>query len=179
MDKPVIESLLLKSEDLVKMLALQGPKEAVPDTLKPVPYSADVSSMRGQFQYVDVNGWATNNQIRFACGTKYFSRLMFNNVPLSAKSLAYFFSGIQWSAGRGWPIYSTRCPRADSIPGATYPNARAHAIVLQFGGYYWPGCSNSEVGSGNSITDVFVGVNDDKYDDNDGLFELVVTGVGQ
>ncbi len=108
-----------------------------------------------------------------------WNRLIFpNNAPIAAKSVAYYFTDIHWCPGRGWPVYSTRCPLSDSSPSMLFPNAKRHQLIVQFGNYYWPECANSNAGSGNQITEVFVGVNDDQFGDNTGSFDFWLTAYG-
>ena len=132
----------------------------------------------GTFPYEDVQGKLVGGALRFQCRSRLFSRLCFNRVPVSARNLAYFFSGIQWTAGKGWPVYSERCPRSDKNSNDVYPNASRHMLVVQFGGYYWDECRNSNSGNGKEITDIFVGANDDQLSDNTGGWEFIITAYG-
>jgi hypothetical protein len=133
-------------------------------------------SVSASVPYRDVVGRLVNGAIRFACRVDMFNRLIYNGAPIGARSLAYYFSSIQWRAGQGWPVYSSRCPQPDKNSGFPFPDANRHSIVPIYGGYYWPGCSNSGGPPGDQTTDVFVGVNDDRFVDNTGGFEFVVTG---
>jgi len=58
-----------------------------------------------------------------------------------------------------------------------YPQAKSHQLIVQFGGYGWIECTNSNVGIGDQITDVFVGVNDDLFGDNTGTFEFIISSI--
>jgi hypothetical protein len=166
-DSGSAHSLLVSEQDMAKMADAGHPG-------KPV--------QKNQFQYKDAVGKMVNGQLRFTLNTNFWNRLVLNpGAPLSAKGLAFYFSSIQWSAGRHWPTYSSRCPRDDLLASDLFPSAKRHMIVVQFGGFYWDSCQNSETGVGTEITDVFVGVNDNMgmFDDNRGTFDMVVTGYSQ
>jgi hypothetical protein len=120
----------------------------------------------------------SDGSIIFHCSTKTWSRLRLpeNNEAIAAKRASYHFQNIQWRAGQGWPTYSTRCPRSDKVSNDVYPNSLHHMLIVQFGGDHWDECSNSNTGTGNEITEIFVGANDDLLGDNMGGFDLVITG---
>ncbi len=175
-----IEALRLPSEKIAEMASTC--MHPSPATVRGVPHAAATTSLQGTFEYEDVEGHLVNGALRYTCGTRRFSRLMIGSGkdrrPLSARSLAYYFSSIQWWAGRGWPLYSCRCPLQDTGKDMLYPNLPRHSLLVMFGGFCWHSCANSEAGTGVEINDVFVGVNDDQYPDNTGTFIFVVTSFG-
>src|ERR1043166_8849457 len=80
-------------------------------------------------------------------------------VPgLVARRVAFEVESIRWTAGAGWPEYRDACPRSDRSAAMRYPGALVHQLVLAIG-------ANGEVS--------FL-VNDDKYDDNEGTFSVLI-----
>src|SRR2546421_13055701 len=96
--KPTIESLILPKDAFLDIASSDGKPKSLPRKM-----------IAGTFPYEDVQGKLVGGALRFQCRSRLFSRLCFNRVPVSARNLAYFFSGIQWTAGKGWPVYSERC----------------------------------------------------------------------
>jgi hypothetical protein len=176
----IFELVQLPSEEIGKMASFDNKAKAIESKeIKWIEYSPKTGALLGQFYYQDLRGTVDGNRLRFRCSTRLWNRLLTpNGTPISARSLSYFFSGIQWCPGRGWPTYSDRCPLSDTSPSMLFPNAKRHQLIVQFGGYHWPECSNSNAGVGNQVTDVFVGVNDDKFDDNTGSFDFVISAYG-
>ena len=160
---PSIESLLLPSEAIAKMATLGVKRTRVPKGIKDdVPYH-------------DIQGELVGGKLRYRCRVDIWNRLCYDHKAVSARSLAYYFSGIQWSAGKGWPVYSVRCFRSDTLQSDPFPTAKRHMLIVMFGGYYWAECLNSNAGAGNQITDIFVGANDELLGDNTGQFDFVIT----
>jgi len=180
-DSDAVESLVMPSE-IVTQLAFPGVKgHSLASRLGPfVDHRRRAASGAGDFYYRDQDGEFVNGEMRYRCDVSVWNRLLLNGAPLGAYALSYYFSGIQWSAGRHWPIYSTRCPRSDTRSDMLFPDAPAHALIVQFGGRYWSECANANIGTGaeTETDDVFVGVNDQArlFGDNTGSFTFVVRG---
>ena len=93
-----------------------------------------------------------------------------NNFGFNAKQINVNVPRISWTAGAGWPIYTTYCPRADYSPQMRYPDAFMHQIVPLVNGNYFVGCYNPANCTANSSGPVAYAVNDDSYGDNQGYF---------
>jgi len=79
-------------------------------------------------------------------------------VPgLVARQVAFEVESIRWTAGAGWPEYRLACPRDYLSSAMRYPDALVHQLVLA-------------IGAG----EVSFLVNDDKYDDNNGAFTVLI-----
>ena len=76
---------------------------------------------------------------------------------LVARRVAFEVESIRWTAGAGWPEYRDASPRNDHSPAMRYPGALVHQLVLA-------------IGAG----EVSFLVNDDKYDDNEGTFTVLI-----
>jgi hypothetical protein len=164
-----LDSLLLPEEAIKKMASpnIKG---------KPVP-----ESLFTNIEYQDLTGAYFENSLRFICRVNRWNRLCMpgTGVPIDAKGLAYYFSNIKWYAGKGWPLYTERCPRSDTGTNTPYPLEKRHSIIVIFGGYGWPECLNSYADVGKEINQIYVGVNDDLFSDNTGDFEFTITGYSQ
>lgn len=177
MNTPNESQLILPISEIAQM----GSKDLKPIPVNAgarlIPYSASALAAAGTFSYKDIKGEIVDNRLRYKnCRLNFWNRLLLpDGSSLNARGLSYFFSGIQWCAGAGWPIYSSRCPLSDTSPSMLVPDAKRHQLLVQFGGFIWNECSNSGAGVGREITDVFVGVNDDKFDDNTGTFEFIIS----
>jgi len=168
-------------DDQIEFPSLLLPPEVISKMAFPNPVTQPLP--RGffdRFPFEERKAKVENGIFKFACSSHTFYRLrMPDNAALSAKSVSYFFSNIQWTAGRGWPVYSNRCPRGDKLLQDPFPFFKHHSLLLIFGGLTWGECDNSFIGQGNEITDVFVGPNDDQLGDNTGGFDLFISAFGQ
>ncbi len=124
---------------------------------------------------IQINGMNTTGLV-YLLNPALITRLFVNGNPLRARVVYYEVPEIQWSAGGGWPTYTSYCPREDTNGNMKFPMAKVQQIVPQFGGFYWTGCFNPGFAVGNQVTDVLFSVNDDKYDDNTGYFKVIITG---
>jgi len=113
--------------------------------------------------------------ISWTCATNRGNRLSYNGSPFRARCLSFQINYISWQAGAGWPVYNSYCPQPNYSASMRFRNAKRHQIVPVFAGSYWVGCHSNARACGNRTTDVLFWVNDDKYDDNTGVFRLTVT----
>ncbi|MBV9762671.1 MAG: hypothetical protein JO340_19075 [Acidobacteriaceae bacterium] len=97
-------------------------------------------------------------------------------------AISWSVSQIAWSAGQGWPTYTTYCPRNEFVSGMKYPNLLAHQIAPIYKGPDGAlngiiGCSNfgSWVLPDNARFTLYFAVNDDDYSDNKGGFRVDIT----
>lgn len=98
---------------------------------------------------------------------RYWNKLIISGgEEFLARSLIWKYGRIAWRAGGGWPLYQVPCPRSDG----------KHSIHINFGQKLFAPCSSLSSGKGVHMTNVIARVSDDKYDDNSGYFELIVTG---
>lgn len=138
--------------------------------------SIDVIDVDGKAERTSFKDGSSINSISWTCWTNRGNRLFYNGAPFRARCLSWNVSGISWQAGSGWPVYTDYCPQPNYSAGMRFRDAKRHQIVPVFGGHYWVGCAANDSGCGNRTTDVWFWVNDDKYDDNTGVFNLTITG---
>ncbi len=138
---------------------------------------AEVHDIEGEAVEIpfDAGARAAISAIRWTCRTDRGNRLFYNGNPFRARCVSYSVSGISWQAGAGWPVYTSYCPQPNFSASMRFRDAKRHQVVPVFGGNYWIGCSADASGCGNRTTDVWFWVNDDKYDDNTGTFNLTIT----
>lgn len=126
-----------------------------------------------------LSGRSVQQLVYAQCKADSKTRLMLNGGPLVAKVLSYGIANVQWQAGQGWPVYHSRCP-VDRFDNSMYvPNAKMHAILVEFGGTVWTECSQDAAHGGQIPSEVFVYVNDNNYKDNLGTFDVIVYGYSQ
>ena len=139
---------------------------------------AEVVDVEGKAADITFSAGANRSlsSISWTCVTNVGNRLFYNGSPFRARCLVYSVTGISWQAGGGWPVYTAYCPQGDYSASMRFRDAKRHQIVPVYGGVYWIGCYSNASGCGNQVTDVEFWVNDDKYDDNAGVFNVTVTG---
>ncbi|MEO1044006.1 MAG: hypothetical protein AAFX04_01045 [Pseudomonadota bacterium] len=104
-------------------------------------------------------------------------RLAINGRPLVANYFNFSISNLGWRAGRGWPWYTTPCPRGGRAGrGFAFPGSPPHATCLIVGGNAFTNCHMSGWARGAGRSQVVFGVNDDNYSDNTGGFRLHLNG---
>lgn len=96
-------------------------------------------------------------------------------VPgLVAREVTFEVESIRWTAGAGWPEYRRTSPRDDRSSGMLYPEAFAHQLVLGIGANGFTACPAAAVARAATAGEVSFLVNDDKYDDNEGAFTVLI-----
>lgn len=105
--------------------------------------------------------------LKWKCPTNVINELYIGENQFIAKSIVWKYDRIAWTAGYGWPLYETPCPPKGGRV--------THKITAAFGGKIFQPCSTPASGNGVHKTSVKFYVHDDKYDDNTGFFELIVT----
>ncbi|HEY2295691.1 MAG TPA: hypothetical protein VGM86_33730 [Thermoanaerobaculia bacterium] len=93
---------------------------------------------------------------------------------LTASEITFEVVDISWQAGAGWPVYHSYCPRDEYKAGMFFRDAKVHQIVPRLGGFYFVGCYNPGRAVGTSPTAVCFGTNDDRYDDNQGGYVVLI-----
>jgi|GEM_PF-2903440 len=105
--------------------------------------------------------------LMWRCEARYRNKLMVNGEEFIAKNITWKYGRIAWTAGGGWPLYEIPCPPKRGLP--------THRLKGIFGGKAFDPCSTPASGEGAHMTSVSWEVSDDKYDDNTGFFELIIT----
>lgn len=105
--------------------------------------------------------------LMWRCDPKYRNRLFAGGKEFLAKNITWKYGRIAWRAGGGWPLYEIPCPPKRGLP--------THRLKGIFGGKAFDPCSTPYTGQGQHMTGVYWQVADDKYDDNTGYFELIIT----
>jgi len=101
--------------------------------------------------------------------------LSLDGQPFVVTRFSCSFDRIAWQAGNGWPVYSTRCPTHEYAPGMLFRDAFEHQIVPWLKGVgYGLGCDNRTVYDFGKPGQLHVGVNDDRYEDNQGTFDIMI-----
>ena len=96
-------------------------------------------------------------------------------VPgLVAREVAFEVESIRWTAGAGWPEYRHASPRDDRSAAMLYPAALVHQFVLAIGDNGFTACPAAAVARATNAGEISFLVNDDKYDDNEGTFAVLI-----
>jgi hypothetical protein len=96
-------------------------------------------------------------------------------VPgLVAREVTFEVESIRWTAGAGWPEYHHASPRDDWSADMYYRDAFVHQFVLAIGAYGFTACPAAAVARATTAGEVSFLVNDDKYDDNEGTFAVLI-----
>ena|GEM_PF-5398799 len=96
-------------------------------------------------------------------------------VPgLVAREVAFEVESIRWTPGLGWPEYHDTSPRDDRSVAMLYPDALVHQFVLAIGANGFTACPAAAVARATTAGEVSFLVNDDKYDDNEGTFSVLI-----
>ena len=110
------------------------------------------------------------NALRWVLAPQNRTRLLVNNKPFIAKEISYKYGKISWktNSGNHFPLFEFPCPK-NTHKGLYY-------IRGFFGGITARACRTHGYAKGYHPTSVYWGVADDKYRDNVGYFELIITG---
>jgi len=96
-------------------------------------------------------------------------------VPgLVARQVAFEVESIRWTAGSGWPEYRHASPRDDRSAAMLYPDALVHQLVIAIGANGFTACPAAAVARATTAGEISFLVNDDKYDDNEGTFAVLI-----
>ena len=96
-------------------------------------------------------------------------------VPgLIARQVTFEVESIRWTPGAGWPEYRHASPRDDRSTVMRYPDALVHQFVLAIGANGFTACPAAAVARAATAGEVSFLVNDDKYDDNEGTFAVLI-----
>jgi hypothetical protein len=129
----------------------------------------------GRLEAVDViheGDRLSSRAVRITCPANALCR-----VPgLVARHVAYEVESVRWTAGAGWPEYRVSAPSLEKRPEMLYPNALVHQVVLTIGGDTFGGCPSAGTAATANAGEVSFAVNDDKYDDNEGGFSVLIYG---
>jgi hypothetical protein len=106
--------------------------------------------------------------LMWTCQARFRNHLKLTQTEeFLAKRMTWTYGRIAWSAGGGWPTYEVPCPRRPGLP--------THRLKVVFGGGAHDPCAVPYSAVGQHMTSVFAMVSDDRYDDNTGTFQLIVT----
>ncbi|MFC1856190.1 hypothetical protein ACFL2A_06585 [Thermodesulfobacteriota bacterium] len=158
----VMESLKNKDFDYDALNDKQSTSDSDPDTL-------NTSDKIVHANVINVNlGKESMQLITWRCHPRYRNHLYYKGEEFIAKSITWKYGRIAWRAGAGWPLYELPCPGGRrGGPG--------HNIVVEFGGRKFKPCSSTSSGTGKHGTSVYTYVYDDRYVDNTGFFDFIVS----
>lgn len=107
--------------------------------------------------------------LMWRCHPRFNNKLMVDaKTPFRAKNIVWEYGVIAWRAGNGWPLYEIPCPRKAG-------DSPSHKIQMEFGGKTFGPCSTPASGLGVHQTQVFSLVDDNRYIDNTGYYDVIVT----
>ena len=176
--KAVLEKLKLSSEKEKSFKARLG-RTATPVVLMPqkgvkvseVTVEAKVAEIKGHDSTLLATG------LSFTCAPHVINHFTIGGNPLTAKWFSYSVGPISWSAGEGWPVYTSYCPLDSYGQGNYYRDAKLHQIVPGIESQnYFIGCLSSGVCASPGVGQITFAVNDSYYDDNRGYFEVFIYG---
>lgn len=122
----------------------------------------------------DAAGRVFARGLAFACGARVMNRFTVGGAPLVARRFCFSAEVVNWTPGRGLPVYAEFCPRFEYLPAAHYPEAKWHQLVPRLGDHYFTGCTAHDVCAADVPGPVGFDVNDGDYADNDGGYAVVL-----
>jgi hypothetical protein len=122
----------------------------------------------------DATGRVFARGLTFTCDPRKLNRLTVAGRPLVARRISFSADQIDWTPGRGMPVYTTYCPRFEYVPHAHYPEAKWHQLVPRIGDRYFTGCTATDLCVADTPGPVAFDVNAQDHASSDGAYVITI-----
>lgn len=171
----VLRAIRLTGPAEAAFLARTGPGTAPSAVVAAGAAARPVVDVEGvTVERADAAGRVFARGLAFACDPRVVNRFAVAGRPLAARLFCFSADRIDWTPGRGLPVYAAYCPRFEYAPAAHYPEAKWHQLVPLIGDRYFTGCTATDACAADAPGAVAFDVNDGDYADNSGGYTVTV-----